>query len=181
MIVVCSEKNTFHAGSDLDMLFPITRVEDAVEVSKSMHRFFRTVEALKVPTVAALEGSCLGCGLELAISCSYRVAARKPLLIIGLPEVKFGIIPGGGAVRNVVCVVQQCSVWNRKVVCHVVSLWKWNNNAHCSPFLCSTNFGNLLTISVFHHCSPLPHLCPIIIILTTFSPLCPIAAHKKPF
>jgi len=97
VLVICSEKQTFLAGTDLDLLFPITREQEALEFSKSLHQLFAMIENLKIPSIAAMQGSCLGTGLELALSCSYRVAAKKQNLMLGIPEVKFGLIPSGGA------------------------------------------------------------------------------------
>ena len=60
------------------------------------------IEALSVPTVAAIDGFALGGGLELALACDYRVAAESYERTLGLPEVQLGIHPGfGGSVRSV--------------------------------------------------------------------------------
>lgn len=59
---------------------------------------FAALEALPYPVVAALNGCCLGAGLELVLTCGYRIAARRASF--GLPESTFGLIPGcGGTVR----------------------------------------------------------------------------------
>lgn len=56
-----------------------------------------SIEKLAVPTVAVIEGPCLGGGLEFALACTYRVASDQPEVHFALPEVKLGIIPGFGA------------------------------------------------------------------------------------
>ena len=53
-------------------------------------------EGLPYPTVAAIDGACMGGGLELALGCDYRLAARTPKTELGLPEVKVGLFPGWG-------------------------------------------------------------------------------------
>ncbi len=59
---------------------------------------FSAIEACRYPVVAAISGCCLGSGLELALACHYRLAARGALL--ALPEVEHGLMPGcGGTVR----------------------------------------------------------------------------------
>ena len=58
----------------------------------------RQIEALNKPVVAALHGTCLGGGLELALACHYRIAA--PTAVLGLPEVNLGLIPGGGGTQR---------------------------------------------------------------------------------
>ena len=65
---------------------------------------FDRIEQLSMPTVAAINGDCLGGGLELALACRYRIASEDTSIKIGLPEVKLGIIPGfGGTVRLTRC------------------------------------------------------------------------------
>lgn len=61
---------------------------------------FQRIAELPCPTVAAIDGFCMGGGTELALACRYRVASNDPSTRIGLPEVKLGIYPGwGGSVR----------------------------------------------------------------------------------
>src|SRR6185503_19939936 len=56
--------------------------------------------ALPIPTIAAIDGICLGGGTELVLACSYRIASDRKETKIGLPEVQLGIIPGfGGTTR----------------------------------------------------------------------------------
>jgi 3-hydroxyacyl-CoA dehydrogenase/enoyl-CoA hydratase/3-hydroxybutyryl-CoA epimerase/3-hydroxyacyl-CoA dehydrogenase/enoyl-CoA hydratase/3-hydroxybutyryl-CoA epimerase/enoyl-CoA isomerase len=58
------------------------------------------IEALPFPTVAAVDGACLGGGLELALGCDYRLAGSHPRTELGLPEVKVGLIPGWGGTQR---------------------------------------------------------------------------------
>ena len=51
------------------------------------------------PTVAAIHGSCLGGGLELALACNYRVCTDSPRTVLGFPEVQLGILPGAGTCK----------------------------------------------------------------------------------
>src|SRR5262249_28787036 len=57
-------------------------------------------EALPYPTVAAIEGACMGGGLEVALGFDYRLASTHPKTEIGLPEVKVGLIPGWGGTQR---------------------------------------------------------------------------------
>ena len=79
------------------------RLRDAAEAHALLRRgqeLFARWHALPCPTAAVLRGYCLGGGLELALACTYRVAAADPGLKLGLPEVRLGIHPGyGGTVR----------------------------------------------------------------------------------
>ncbi|WP_327676080.1 3-hydroxyacyl-CoA dehydrogenase NAD-binding domain-containing protein [Kitasatospora sp. NBC_00458] len=103
-VVVTSAKKTFFAGGDLRML-SAARPEDAAAVfEKSMRikRALRTLETLGRPVVAAINGSALGGGLEIALACHHRIALDTPASRIGLPEVTLGLLPGGGGVVRTV-------------------------------------------------------------------------------
>ncbi|MFE4972464.1 3-hydroxyacyl-CoA dehydrogenase NAD-binding domain-containing protein [Kitasatospora sp. NPDC056651] len=103
-VVITSAKKTFFAGGDLRML-SAARPEDAEAVfEKSMRikRALRTLETLGKPVVAAVNGSALGGGLELALACHHRIALDTPASRIGLPEVTLGLLPGGGGVVRTV-------------------------------------------------------------------------------
>src|SRR5207253_5815849 len=58
------------------------------------------IEALPYPTVAAIEGACMGGGLELALGFDYRLASSHPKTELGLPEVKIGLFPGWGGTQR---------------------------------------------------------------------------------
>src|SRR5690606_7996464 len=61
---------------------------------------YRAIETCGVPVVAALAGSALGGGYELALACHYRVAVDEPRIKVGLPEVQLGVIPGAGGTQR---------------------------------------------------------------------------------
>jgi 3-hydroxyacyl-CoA dehydrogenase/enoyl-CoA hydratase/3-hydroxybutyryl-CoA epimerase/3-hydroxyacyl-CoA dehydrogenase/enoyl-CoA hydratase/3-hydroxybutyryl-CoA epimerase/enoyl-CoA isomerase len=64
-----------------------------------------TVESLPFPTVAAIDGSCMGGGLELSLGCDFRIAGSHPKTELGFPEVKIGIIPGWGGTQRLTRVI----------------------------------------------------------------------------
>jgi len=100
-LVILSDKPAgFIAGADVSEFTTITTEQEAEEVIQQAHDIFARLESLKVPTLALIHGHCLGGGLELALSCDYRVAERSASL--GFPEVMLGIFPGfGGSVRSI--------------------------------------------------------------------------------
>ncbi|MFI6843154.1 3-hydroxyacyl-CoA dehydrogenase NAD-binding domain-containing protein [Kitasatospora sp. NBC_00085] len=103
-VVITSAKKTFFAGGDLKML-SAARPEDAAAVfEKSMRikRALRRLETLGKPVVAAVNGSALGGGLEIALACHHRIALNTSASRIGLPEVTLGLLPGGGGVVRTV-------------------------------------------------------------------------------
>jgi 3-hydroxyacyl-CoA dehydrogenase/enoyl-CoA hydratase/3-hydroxybutyryl-CoA epimerase len=99
-IILASDKpTTFLAGADLAELQSLNRTQ-LDEFVREGQQLLDRIEQLKVPTVAAINGHCLGGGLELALACRCRVVADLPQLLIGLPEVALALIPAwGGTVR----------------------------------------------------------------------------------
>ena len=101
-VVVTSAKRTFFAGGDLNELTRVTP-EHAGELTRSsteLKAWLRRLETLGKPVVAAINGSALGGGLELALACHHRIAADVPGSRIGFPEVTLGLLPGGGGVTR---------------------------------------------------------------------------------
>ncbi len=100
-LLICSAKASgFIAGADVTEFISLETRQQAEEMLAAAHRVLRRLAALNMPTVALINGHCLGGGLELALACDYRVACDRPQARIGLPEVTLGIHPGfGGSVR----------------------------------------------------------------------------------
>ena len=99
-IIFRSAKKTFFAGGDLDELIQV-QPEHATEFFKMIEKLkgdLRTIETLGVPVVAALNGTALGGGWEIALGCHYRIAINDPKTKFGLPEVTLGLLPGGGSI-----------------------------------------------------------------------------------
>lgn len=82
-------------GADLDLQQQLVDENVAREMSMSMKRVLLDIEEMAVPTIAIINGTALGGGLEIALACDYRVADQE-CRQIGLPEVKVGVLPGGG-------------------------------------------------------------------------------------
>ncbi|MFB6071493.1 MAG: enoyl-CoA hydratase/isomerase family protein [Halobacterium sp.] len=90
------DAKAFVSGADVTEL----RERDAVEQRRASERprVYETVEDLRQPVIAALNGHALGGGLELALACDVRVAHERAKL--GSPEINLGIVPGGGATQR---------------------------------------------------------------------------------
>lgn len=99
-VVLTSAKSTFFAGGDLNVLSQATaeNAEAFFEGVQTTKAALRRLEKLPVPVAAAINGAALGGGLELALSCHYRVAWDDRSVQIGFPEVTLGLLPGGGGV-----------------------------------------------------------------------------------
>ncbi len=102
VVIRSAKANGFVAGADIKEFLKIHTPEQGYELIRAGQIVLQKLEDLPCPSVAALHGFALGGGLELALACSYRVAADDAKLALGLPEVLLGIHPGfGGTVRSV--------------------------------------------------------------------------------
>lgn len=103
-VVLTSGKKTFFAGGDLRDLLAATPqdAEQLTGFTNTAKGQLRRLESLGVPVVAAINGSALGGGLELALACHHRILVDAPGVRVGLPEVTLGLLPGGGGVVRTV-------------------------------------------------------------------------------
>ena len=102
-VIVTSAKKTFFAGGDLETLIGYGPT-DAPAVFEHVTRLkgqLRRLETLGLPVVAALTGSALGGGLEIALACHRRIAVDASGVVFGLPEVTLGLLPGAGGVTRI--------------------------------------------------------------------------------
>ncbi len=100
VILQSAKDGGFVAGADITEFANLTDFERAYQLVRTGQKVFDRLEALPMPTVAAIHGFALGGGLELALACDYRVGADDGKLNLGLPEVMLGVHPGfGGTVR----------------------------------------------------------------------------------
>jgi methylglutaconyl-CoA hydratase len=97
VVIAASGDRAFCAGADLKERADMSEPEVRAFVAR-LQALMNTIEALRVPVLAAIQGAALGGGLELALACDLRYAARSATL--GLPEVRLGIIPGAGGTQR---------------------------------------------------------------------------------
>eukprot|EP01080_Neovahlkampfia_damariscottae_P006831 gene6831-10996_t len=91
------KKDSFIVGANIYMLREYMKKPEVVEQGlRQLHTIFNRVRQLKCMTIALINGSCLGGGLELALACDYRISIDSPKVKLGFPEVKLGLIPGAG-------------------------------------------------------------------------------------
>ncbi len=99
-LILTSAKETFVVGADIEQLANIETAEQAFELVEDLKGSLRKLETSGKPVVAAMTGTALGGGLELALACHYRIAIDAPKTKLGLPEVKLGLLPGGGGTQR---------------------------------------------------------------------------------
>lgn len=99
-VLISSKPGCFVAGADINMIEKCKSIDEVIAISRNGQHMFQRIENSKKPIVAAIDGSCLGGGFELALSCHYRIATKTKKTVFGLPEVMLGLLPAaGGTVR----------------------------------------------------------------------------------
>ncbi|MGY4103623.1 3-hydroxyacyl-CoA dehydrogenase NAD-binding domain-containing protein [Nocardia sp. R16R-3T] len=102
-VLLVSAKSTFMAGADLNEILTMTDDVDATRtLATTAKAHLRRLETLGVPVVAAIGGTALGGGFELALAAHRRVLADDPKVRVGLPESTLGLLPGGGGLVRTV-------------------------------------------------------------------------------
>jgi 3-hydroxyacyl-CoA dehydrogenase / enoyl-CoA hydratase / 3-hydroxybutyryl-CoA epimerase len=100
VVVRSGKPGSFIAGADVQAIGSITDRPRALALVRRAHAALQRLATLPAPTVAAIDGVCLGGGTEIALACDSRIASEEAHTQIGLPEVLLGIIPGfGGTTR----------------------------------------------------------------------------------
>ncbi|XP_060522777.1 trifunctional enzyme subunit alpha, mitochondrial [Cylas formicarius] len=99
-VLISNKPNCFIAGADINMISQCKTQEEVTNLSKAGHQIFFDIEKSQKPFVAAIQGSCLGGGLETALACHYRIAVKDKKTQLGLPEVMLGLLPGGGGTQR---------------------------------------------------------------------------------
>jgi enoyl-CoA hydratase len=103
--IVCGNERAFSAGEDVRGMGGLADVSTKRfrSVAREFHDVFDEIEAIEIPVIAAVEGVAAGGGMELALSCDFRVAGRKARF--ALPETNVGLIPGSGGCSRLVRLV----------------------------------------------------------------------------
>ncbi|MCJ8749903.1 hypothetical protein PDJAM_G00192940 [Pangasius djambal] len=99
-VLISTKPGCFIAGADINMIKACTSTEEVTSLSQEGQKMFEQIEKSPIPVVAAINGSCLGGGLEFAIACQYRVATKSKKTVLGTPEVMLGLLPGAGGTQR---------------------------------------------------------------------------------
>ena len=100
VLLTSAKPESFLVGVDVAAIAAVRDEATAVAATRRGQEIFHKLAVLPVPTVAAINGTCLGGATEMALACTWRIAADSPEFEIGLPEVNLGIFPGfGGSQR----------------------------------------------------------------------------------
>ncbi len=102
VLIITGSIKAFAAGADITELMEADSMA-AFKNSSFAHSVFDRIEALPIPTIAAVNGLALGGGCELSLSCDFRLAGEGAMF--GLPEITLGIIPGAGGTQRLTKIV----------------------------------------------------------------------------
>ncbi len=101
-VLISRKPNCFIAGADIKEFQKMESSEEAVKLSREGNQILTRLSQLKKPVIAAINGACLGGGLEVAMACHYRIATTDEKTVFGLPEMKLGLLPGGGGTQRII-------------------------------------------------------------------------------
>ena len=105
LVIRSGKSSGFIAGADVEEFTTIASTDDALAIVRRGWDVMNKLAALPFPTLALVNGFCMGGGLELALACRYRIAVDQPGTRFALPEVMLGILPGWGGVMRLPRVV----------------------------------------------------------------------------
>lgn len=98
--VLTSKKKDFIAGADIESFQKVEKPGDWKPIAQKGHAILNQIEKSKKPIVAAIHGNALGAGLEIALACHARIVSNDKSTKVALPEVKLGLLPGGGGTQR---------------------------------------------------------------------------------
>jgi len=97
-VILTGTGKNFITGADITEIKGVANKDDVFSKVMDNHRFINAVEDGSKPVIAAINGNCLGGGMEIAMACHYRIAAQG--VQVGQPEVQIGLIPGAGGTQR---------------------------------------------------------------------------------
>ena len=100
LLIDSAKKDIFIAGADIKEIEKLKNEKEVYDALLEVHDIFNKLENLPFPTIAYINGACIGGGLELALACKYRVLSTNEKTKLAFPEIKLGIFPGfAGTIR----------------------------------------------------------------------------------
>ena len=98
-VVLISAKKDFMAGADIKTFLKM-KGDEPKQAALTGHKLLLRIEDSKKPFISAIHGACMGGGTEISLACAGRVSAKDSKTMMGLPEVKLGLLPGMGGTQR---------------------------------------------------------------------------------
>lgn len=105
LLIYSKKPGMFLAGADIEEIRSMKAKEEALNLVQTVQDLFQELAELPQVTMVAIDGPCMGGGLELSLACRYRVCSESPKTKLGLPEVQLGVLPGAGGTQRLPRVV----------------------------------------------------------------------------
>jgi 3-hydroxyacyl-CoA dehydrogenase/enoyl-CoA hydratase/3-hydroxybutyryl-CoA epimerase len=100
LVIVSGKDDNFVVGADIDEVRAMTSREEIETYISKANGILTRLEKLPVPVVSVIHGNCLGGGVELSLVSDWRIATDSTATVLGLPEIKLGLIPAGGGTQR---------------------------------------------------------------------------------
>jgi 3-hydroxyacyl-CoA dehydrogenase/enoyl-CoA hydratase/3-hydroxybutyryl-CoA epimerase len=100
IVLVSGKQDYFISGLDLRELFKFKAADEGRSYSLRIQEVLEKIESSRIPFLAAINGSCFGIGLEICLACKYRIGTDGPNTLFGFPDIKLGLICGGGGTQR---------------------------------------------------------------------------------
>jgi 3-hydroxyacyl-CoA dehydrogenase/enoyl-CoA hydratase/3-hydroxybutyryl-CoA epimerase len=100
VVIISGKPDSFIAGADIKMIAACKTEQEAQMLAEKGQEIFASIAAFPFPIVAAIHGACLGGGLEMALACHARICSLDDKTVLGLPEVRLGLLPGSGGTQR---------------------------------------------------------------------------------
>ncbi len=100
LVISSAKEGQFIVGADITEIQKLKTEAEAANGAAMLQALFSKIASLKKPVVAAINGTCLGGGLEMSLACAWRVVNANPKTKMGLPEIQLGLLPGAGGTQR---------------------------------------------------------------------------------
>lgn len=100
LVMISGRPDQFIVGASIEEIATFTSENQAANGATAMQAIYNKLDALGIPTVAAINGNCLGGGLEMALACRWRIVSDEGNTQLALPEIQLGLIPGAGGTQR---------------------------------------------------------------------------------
>lgn len=100
IVLISGKQDYFISGLDLKEVFKFKAADEGRSYSLRVQEVLEKIERSRIPFLAAINGACFGIGLEICLACKYRIATDGPNTLFGFPDIKLGLICGGGGTQR---------------------------------------------------------------------------------